>query len=182
LFQNSFLQLAKVTLPNSITFLLFINRLHQYYYLLSFFSPLSHLYAISMSNLQPSQNAMISSFRVESNTAKDSAAARSPQDAAANYANYSFHPQPYPHYAPMANHIKGESMEQPQDQIAFFQSYQQPIPPSSTTPDTDYRRQSWASSKKDEDGLYSPSSNDSSNDMYETETQRAQYVNVAKSG
>ncbi|KAG2183730.1 hypothetical protein INT43_006741 [Umbelopsis isabellina] len=128
-----------------------------------------------MSNLQPAQNAMISSFRVEPNAGKESAAARPPpQDAAANYANYSFHSQPYPHYAPMGNNIKGESMEQPQDQMAFFQSYQQPIHPTATSPDTDYRRQSWASSKKDDDGLYSPSSNDSSNDIYETETQRAQ--------
>jgi hypothetical protein len=136
-----------------------------------------------MSTVQSSQSALISSFRVEPAAGKD---ARPTQENMQPYmANYNFHQQPYPHYS--AADIKGEAGDPSQDHVPFFHAYpqhqtlyenQQATPPS---PDTEkqndyYRRHSWASSKKDEDGLYSPSSNESSNEIYDTENQRAQYV------
>jgi hypothetical protein len=149
-----------------------------------------------MSNLQTSQSALISSFRVEPTAGKDATSPGQQQDTAAQQPfvpNYNFHQQPYPHYAPAVNDVKGENVDQTHEHISFFQSY--PPPPqqqqlqqpqlyenqqaTTSSPDAEkqkayYRRHSWASSKKDDDGLYSPSSNESSNEMYDTESNRAQ--------
>ncbi|CAO3693133.1 unnamed protein product [Umbelopsis ramanniana] len=135
-----------------------------------------------MSTLQSSQSALISSFRVEPAAGKD---ARSTQENMQPYmANYNFHQQPYPHYSAAAD-IKGEAGDPSQENIPFFHAYPQQHPlyenQQATTPSPDtekqkdyYRRHSWASSKKDDDGLYSPSSNESSNEMYDGENQRVQ--------